>query len=208
MSAVVACPKCGAPSATAQKPPWTCSFCGAVVAEEAAKVIERIIERVVVVEKGSKPSLPCPRCNVGLFEGAAGGVSLWGCGSCGGVWLDNAGSFVVRSRIEQQLFELTDRAARAKKTSPDTTALAKCPVDRKDLERVEVKGIQIDVCAEHGTWFDAGEARALASAFNRERLESESLHAGGISYDYSADAKQALDTQAMLDRFFDRLIRS
>jgi Zn-finger nucleic acid-binding protein len=203
MTAVVACPKCGAPSATAQKAPWTCSFCGAIVAEEQPKVVERIIERVVLVEKGSSAKLPCPRCEVPLFEGRAQNITLHGCGTCGGVWLDNEGSLAVMQQIPPSLLELADRAARASRGKPDH--VPHCPIDKAILERVTVKGVDLDVCKAHGTWFDAGEVRRIAQAYASERIDHENAlaaSAGGISYDYSPDAREALQNQQLLARLF------
>jgi len=43
-----------------------------------------------------------------------------------------------------------------------------CPVCDKTLEVQEKEGISIDVCAEHGIWFDQGELKAIV-----KRLKSK-----------------------------------
>ena len=186
----------------------TCPFCKAVIVRQAPQtqtIVEKrveVIERVVLVNpKNGATSLPCPRCNAPLFEGTANQLILNGCGKCGGVWLDNNASRAVIESINQALLGLTDRAARAAKTKPDLSKPAKCPLDGEELEHVTVKGVEIDVCAAHGTWFDAGEVRRLAVAFNVSRIEEEerlAAAAAGASYDYSADAKVALENQQLL----------
>jgi Zn-finger nucleic acid-binding protein len=200
LKATSVCPKCGgdAPDATPGET-YTCKFCGATSRLEAPPAIVQqtvvqaeVIRRVVLVEPTTgKTSLPCPRCDVPLFEGKAAEATLHGCGSCGGVWLDNAASSRVVNAVQPGLTAMSDRAARAGKIAVDETKPAKCPLDGNALERVDVKGVEVDVCRTHGTWFDAGEVRRVGTAFQSERIAL----AGGATYDYRPAAEEALKNQ-------------
>ncbi len=114
--------------------------------------------------------LPCPRCRAPLFEGKAGSVRVHGCGACGGMWLSNALSRALVFRMEAVLVELSDRASGAAwgKTH-DLSGTAYCPYDGLPLSRVTARGVTLDVCATHGTWFDAEEVRQVAEAFEGHR---------------------------------------
>ena len=97
---VPSCPKCGAEASEAiTGARYTCTFCGATSVVEAPatvtvvkqQVVEtEVVRRVVLVDTASsQTSLLCPKCNVALFEGKATETILHGCGTCGGLWLDN-----------------------------------------------------------------------------------------------------------------------
>lgn len=107
------------------------------------------------------------------------------------MWLDNAASGRIIHAVESSITALSDKAARAKKVAIDAQAPATCPIDEAPLERVTVKGVEVDVCKVHGTWFDAGEVRRVGEAFQTARL----AQAGGATYDYSAAAAESLDNQ-------------
>jgi Zn-finger nucleic acid-binding protein len=163
-------------------------------------IVQReIVQRVVTVDTSGRTSLPCPRCDgdVALFEGKSGDTLLHGCGTCGGVWLDNQASRRIVNAIPPGIIDMTERAARAA-SAPNIDAAqaakaARCPFDRNELARANVKGVVIDACATHGTWFDAGEVTLLSHAFERARQ----AHAGGAAYSYASAARNArenLDT--------------
>ena len=155
-------------------------------------VQQEVIQRVVLVDPASgATSLSCPRCDVPLFEGKAEYTILHGCGRCGGIWLDNAASSRLVNAVQPGLTAMADRAAQAGKVEADTTRPGRCPLDRRDLERVTVKGVEVDVCKTHGTWFDAGEVRRVAEAFQSDRISA----AGGATHDYGPAAEAALRNQ-------------
>lgn len=111
---------------------------------------------------------PCPRCSAKLFEGRASHVTLLGCGACGGVWLSNEQSKTLVERLDRAVLDLSDRAAAvARGKSLDGSSTAYCPYDRLPLAGVTVRGVTLDVCEAHGTWFDAGEVRRVAQAYHR-----------------------------------------
>lgn len=192
------CPTCGGEAAGARPgETYTCTFCGRTSTLQApAPVVhqtvvhQEVVRRVVMVDPTSgKTSLKCPRCRVALFEGMAGQTTLHGCGGCGGIWLDNAASGRIVHAVEPAITAMSDKASRAKKVEVDARAPASCPIDDQPLEPVNVKGVDVDVCKAHGTWFDAGEVRRIGEAFQSARLAM----AGGATYDYSAAAAESLD---------------
>jgi Zn-finger nucleic acid-binding protein len=93
-----------------------------------------------------------------------------GCGRCGGVWLDNDASRAVVEGAAQALAQLADVASTKAKERVDTGAGGLlCPACGQALARTVAPGtaVELDMCADHGTWFDAGELRIVALAYAR-----------------------------------------
>jgi Zn-finger nucleic acid-binding protein len=203
MMAVLQCPKCGAdvPGAAHDGKERECKFCGATMVFEAPPpvVVQQIVQpeivRVVTVSAASgATTMPCPRCAVPLFEGKAGAVTLFGCGTCGGVWLDNVTTGLVIERVDVALLRMTDRATHAAHAHVDLEKPAACPLCGVMMTRVDVKGVVVDACSAHGTWFDAGEVRRVAQAYEADRM-ALAASAGGVAYDYGPAAARAIDNQ-------------
>jgi len=110
----------------------------------------------------------CPRCRLPLVprtpraEQAA--VEL--CQSCGGLWLDRT--------LLRQVAQLPGVAAALRAIAEDAALRAplggvggiynvSCPICGVLMERRKHRrtGIVVDLCEEHGTWFDRGELRAV-----------------------------------------------
>ena len=110
--------------------------------------------------------LACPRCRVLLVLGHAGGTLLWGCGTCGGIWLDNATAGRITSAMPPDALALADSAAGHARHQPDVHAAIACPECARPLSRRHVGAarVDIDVCEAHGTWFDKHELRHVAQA--------------------------------------------
>jgi len=129
-----------------------------------------VVERVVVRDGagGAGATVPCPRCQVGLFAVKAKDVTVQGCGVCGGIWLDNAGSVAITQHVDPQIGVLAARAERnaAMHTRPGDEKLD-CPICHQQMRRVNAAQLaELDVCAAHGTWFDPGELRRVMSAYH------------------------------------------
>jgi Zn-finger nucleic acid-binding protein len=112
-----------------------------------------------------KPSRPCPRCHCGLFEGRAGDARLLGCGRCGGVWLPAIAWVAVLRGAAQGYVALAEQAAHHAQAQV-SEGLARCPVCDEPLVRTQARPstVFVDVCSDHGTWFDANELRIVALA--------------------------------------------
>ncbi|MDQ3031207.1 MAG: zf-TFIIB domain-containing protein [Myxococcota bacterium] len=174
MAIDLACSRCGAPlAAEAALSVVTCAFCGATAAP-APRVIERVVDRVVVVpgtdaERAS--SIHCPRCGDALREGRARDHLVRGCTACGGVWLDRATTLRLVQQSDDEILETATRVLRIlMPTSVDRRAALSCPMCGAPLTRSHLgeTGHAIDECAEHGTFFDRGELAAFAE-HHRER---------------------------------------
>jgi Zn-finger nucleic acid-binding protein len=103
-----------------------------------------------------------------LFEGPTRDVTLLGCGQCGGVWLDNEASRRLVQGVDRDLTELSERVAShaSVRADPSPKGLS-CPACSQGMARTRVPGttIDLDVCAPHGTWFDAHELKVVALAY-------------------------------------------
>lgn len=168
---VLACPNCGAPlPPAANHQAVTCAFCKVTsVAAPRASSPPPASATSIATDAARASELVCPRCAVTLFEGRAGAVILEGCGRCGGVWLDNDSARRALGAKDESasVTELANRAGgRAKAASIDTSAPASCPSCRKLMARVRAPkgGVDLDVCVEHGTWFDRYELGLVLEA--------------------------------------------
>ena len=108
-----------------------------------------------------RSDLACPRCASPLFEGRASDVVLLGCGECAGIWLDNTSARLALKTLDRRINELAARATAHALKSPARNIIVKCPACQKAMERTRTKAgvveVDLDICAEHGTWFDRGE---------------------------------------------------
>ncbi len=111
------------------------------------------------------PSLACPRCRVWLQVAAVGAHTLHGCTTCAGVWLDCRTAQQLCTALDNTTRSLVDGAARYAR-AVDTAQAVGCPVCGQWLARSRVAsaGVDIDSCAQHGTWFDCGELAKIAQA--------------------------------------------
>jgi Zn-finger nucleic acid-binding protein len=160
------CPKCGAPipptSGTA-----TCGFCGtAVVIEPEAPPAAAPAGRAPAGDGATK--LPCPRCDVALFETRVGDFLLDGCGVCGGIWIDNACSRALTKHPVPKVVAMADRAERHATEQVDVLPEVVCPQCGATMQRVREprSGVDLDVCKAHGTWFDARELQRVSRAYS------------------------------------------
>lgn len=119
---------------------------------------------------------PCPVCRVELVRARAAVSEITACARCGGVWLDTASSRRVieglLSDAERLLAERVRLVTEQQSSAPAYRASAapsvrRCPECGEELGRTRVTelGIVLDVCAVHGTWFDAGELDPVAQLF-------------------------------------------
>ena len=95
------------------------------------------------------------------FPGQVGHLQALGCGKCGGLWLDNAGTREVLDRYDidaSNLAHTVDGNAEERgAASPLATAAGGCPGCRKPLTSATYDGVCLDFCVQHGTFFDRGE---------------------------------------------------
>lgn len=171
--ATVACPRCFGMMFVGEK---FCSHCGAVAQR---------------TETGSNPVLPCPKCKVAMKTVQVGKSSLAECPTCEGMWLDATTFQLICDEKEQQAAIL---GMPAETTGPATVELSfhyiPCPVCGQLMNRVNFarfSGVILDICKEHGTWFDRDELRRVVNF----------IRAGGLD---KARARMNADEEAAHER--------
>lgn len=113
--------------------------------------------------------LPCPRCHAALYVGSTSHVTLHGCGGCGGVWLGKACVQQLMQKMPADALQLAQRASAGARHAAHTGAPAHCPVCRKVMQRTTAAAarVELDTCAEHGTWYDRDEILAITAALKQ-----------------------------------------
>jgi Zn-finger nucleic acid-binding protein len=116
-------------------------------------------------------SRKCPDCRTLLFAARKEGFRIDACGGFCGAWLDHVTA--GRAVDERSLVPaaLADLAAAPTLDAPFAPPGRRCPDCQRDLvtQRIGDAGIEVDVCAEHGTWFDPGEMRKFITALARRK---------------------------------------
>ena len=106
----------------------------------------------------------CPGCEGELVARSAGGLTLQRCARCGGLWVDNEGSQLLHAGAlpdaARALVLEVEKELAADSASGDRPGGARaCPMCAAAMSEVEVPlaKIAVDVCAQHGTYFDRHE---------------------------------------------------
>ena len=174
------CAFCGAPITLSNDAPTNCKYCGQkndpapreVQVPVPVQVVQNVVQ--VVGAPGTAPAeLRCPHCKKRLVEVVAKDVKLDGCAGCGGIWIDNESATRVLAKPEPVFAELAKRAGNNARHRVQTENPG-CPVCTAVLDRVTTHGIALDVCNEHGTWFDAFELGQLVGVLRGELKPAES----------------------------------
>ena len=156
--AVVACPSCFGMVFAGAK---FCSHCGAAIARQ---------------EVDAPTQLLCPRCQVNMDAIVIGQTNLRECSRCEGIWADAESLQHICADREQQSAVL----GVAQSLPTDETNLERnvryvpCPVCQTLMNRVafaHCSHVVVDVCREHGTWFDKDELRRIVEFIRAGGLE-------------------------------------
>jgi len=189
MTTALTCPTCGGPlPAEAAHAVIHCPFCGGVT-KPPPRVVREVVERIVVAERTDseeKSTLHCPRCGNAFHEGGAGDHKLFGCRTCGGVWLEQHAVARLEQAVDQGIFDAALRTVRIPMPYPhDRRREITCPVCAQRLARRHLgdTGHSVDSCASHGSFFDRGELEAFAK-FHEDRrvgeVTEDDLEAAGL----------------------------
>ncbi len=148
----------------------------------------------------------CPRCRQQLVFVEVKGVALHGCGSCGGIWLSNADSQKVVAALPPEVKQMSQNAQANARTKPDVEQPLQCVVCRYELKRTwPVTGVGIDVCASHGTWFDAGELHEVVQRMRVEKAYGKANQAArrssAIGYMPSYEPEEEVPFKSSLSFF-------
>ncbi len=139
----------------------------------------------------------CPACAFSLMR-APTSWQVFGCTGCGGVWADAAAASHVQTALDRNLVALAERASAnfGDRPPPADTGARPCAICSAVMTRAVIAMTQVDVCAEHGMWFDRGELEMVARRLEAQRAsgeveEARSEGAGGVVA--SAAGEVALD---------------
>lgn len=149
------CPECFARNADAAR---FCAGCGVAFAPQAIPV-------------EAEAGVHCPCCDRQLGAREVGGVVVFECGKCQGLWAPSDGF--------DQLVERAATAARTRLAAGDVpdprvdrgnpyesrVEYRRCPICREQMARRNYQkksGIIIDQCHAHGIWLDAHELERIA----------------------------------------------
>jgi len=109
-------------------------------------------------------ALQCPDCRVAMSAFDCGPGALHDCGRCGGQFAEHA---ALRDLIERHDRLDVGVRGRAITWRPESRVrYVACPVCASMMNRRNFgggSGVIVDVCAKHGTWFDAGELPRVLS---------------------------------------------
>jgi Zn-finger nucleic acid-binding protein len=138
-----------------------CSHCGAMAA--VAELIDK--------ENPGK----CPRCKIDLSILAIDAIPIRECEKCGGFWLGVVTFETLCSNQEQQSAVLSfigNRTPESTKQAPIN--YVPCPDCKQLMNRsnfARSSGVIIDLCKQHGVWFDADELPKII----------DFIHGGGMA---------------------------
>lgn len=159
------CSNCGAPITLSADAPTICQYCGSSndppPREVEVPVPVQVVQNVVEDAAGAPSELRCPHCHKKLVGVVAKGVELDGCAGCGGIWVNNTSARSVLAKPQEIFAELAKRAGDNARNRSVRAKNPGCPVCTAVLDHVKTHGIGLDVCADHGTWFDAFELGQL-----------------------------------------------
>jgi len=202
---VLKCPMCGA-SATSES--TRCEHCGARLATIACpscfgmmfmgqKFCPHCGARADRVDADEAAKYKCPRCRLGLKEVQLGQMQLFECETCEGLWADKVSLEQICADRERQaaVLGMPGDINRDESVQLEQVRYVPCPVCQKLMNRVNFarcSHVIVDVCREHGTWFDKDELRRIV----------EFIRSGGMDLarqkelDEIEERRRALSAQA------------
>ena len=180
------CPNCGAAASTDAT---RCEHCNSRLATIScpvcfgmmflgAKFCSHCGARADRTELGADARQLCPRCRVNISAVVIGNTSLRECSRCEGIWADTASLQQICTDREKQAAVLgvastlpTDLIGNVEKN----IRYVPCPRCSKLMNRVNFANcshVVVDVCKQHGTWFDRDELRRIVEFIRAGGLES------------------------------------
>jgi Zn-finger nucleic acid-binding protein len=134
----------------------------------------------------------CPRCKNEMVLVTLGLTTVLECEHCLGLWLEVASFEKICADREQQSAVL-GAASHAPASAPGQTSKVNyipCPECAVLMNRVNFarcSGVIVDVCKQHGTWFDRDELSRIV----------EFIHGGGLN---TSRAKEKLEIAEQRER--------
>lgn len=165
----VRCPYCGSQLAT-----LACPRCFAMVSVHAG----HCSRCGAAIQRGdaTATALACPACKATLVSTTVGPSALDQCHACGGVWVGQ-GNFeqLAADRAERgQVLGALPGAPAARAAAVEAVRYRPCPQCGKLMNRTNyarISGVVLDVCKDHGLWFDRDELRQVLAFIEAGGLE-------------------------------------
>jgi Zn-finger nucleic acid-binding protein len=139
-----------------------CSHCGAAIAREEIPVEQKEC---------------CPRCRVYMESIVIGNTNLRECPTCEGIWADTNSLQRICADREQQaaVLGVARTLPNDSINNVETVRYVPCPVCARLMNRVafaHCSRVVVDVCKQHGTWFDKDELRRIVEFIRAGGLEA------------------------------------
>src|SRR6266567_2878532 len=190
------CPMCGSPASPQSS---RCDHCGARLATVAcpscfgmmfvgSKFCSHCGAQAARTELPGAPPQLCPRCRVEMNAVLIGKTDLRECPRCQGIWADSASLQQICTDQERQsaVLGMATPLPTTDPDAPEKVSYVPCPICENLMNRVNFANcshVVVDVCKQHGTWFDRDELRRIV----------EFIRAGGLE---SARAKEIAELEA------------
>lgn len=174
------CPNCGAAASTDST---RCGHCNSRLATIAcpscfgmmfvgAKFCSHCGAKADRTELADGERRPCPRCRTDTNAVVIGKVDLRECPKCEGLWADTECLQRICTDREQQSAVLGVAAPIPQPLNAPLEQIRylPCPVCKQLMHRVNFarcSAVVVDVCREHGTWFDKDELRRIVEFIQR-----------------------------------------
>jgi Zn-finger nucleic acid-binding protein len=112
----------------------------------------------------------CPVCRIALYSGRRKDVGLEACGGCGGVWVDEKDARHLLASKDTAFAAIAAAAAKGSERREPAKGPRVCPDCGTRLKEgyLEMGAVNVDVCVQHGTWFDAHELVAVVNHLSRQ----------------------------------------
>jgi len=140
-----------------------------------SKHCQRCGAAAAVPEVAEAKDRKCPRCQTDMAYVTVGSNGVHECERCFGLWLDVASFEKICADREQQSAVLGFASHDPAHAAADTNKVkyVPCPVCSRLMNRMNFarcSGVIVDICKQHGTWFDRDELSRIV----------EFIHGGGL----------------------------
>ncbi len=143
------------------------------------------------------PQITCPRCNGPTVKKPYEAVEIDSCLKCSGIWLDKGELEKVIS-VKQEKFApefVTKTLSQAVAGIPksESSNSIECPVCQSSTRCINYNygsGVIINICADHGIWFDSGELQRIEVFMEHWNAKKEAQGAEWLNQSASAAAVQ------------------
>jgi len=143
----------------------------------------------------------CPRCKNEMILVTIGSTAVLECERCLGLWLDVSSFEKICADREQQSAVL-GFASQAPATAAHETSKVNyvpCPDCSQLMNRMNFarcSGVIVDICKQHGTWFDRDELSRIVEFIHGGGLEASRLRE---KEEIREDRRRLLEQQATVD---------